>query len=69
MSEPTTPQPINPTRTLNVVIPVAAHRQARVAAAASDLSFKHYIARLLSQAKPFPLDGREHPPEPHHQSN
>ena len=39
---------------LCMTVPEAARRQAKVAAAQSGMPFKHYMTRLMLQAKPVP---------------
>jgi hypothetical protein len=55
-SNPTTELQENPApkhRSLHVIVPNAAHKQAKKAAIDSDMSFQEYITRLLLSAKPF----------------
>lgn len=49
---------------LHVVVPEAAHRQAKVAAAKSGIPFKLYMAKLLMTAEPIGQLGLEAPKEP-----
>ncbi len=41
-------------RALHVLVPEDAHCQARIAAVASRMTFKAFMARLMSEAKPLP---------------
>ena len=49
---------------LHVVVPEAAHRQAKVAAAKSGIPFKTYMAKLLLTAEPIGQLAVEAPKEP-----
>lgn len=49
---PSRPRPVPSTRILHAVIPADAHRQARIAAAASDMRFKEFLTLLLRKAQP-----------------
>ncbi len=53
-----------PVSHLHVVVPVSAHRQARIAAVKSGMSFKLYIARLLLSAEPISDTALEAPTKP-----
>ena len=49
---PSSLRPVPKSRILHAVIPADAHRQARIAAAASDLRFKEFLTVLLRKAQP-----------------
>jgi len=63
-STPTTPHNLDPpiatepkpTRALNVIVPASVHRKARVAAAQSGMPLKDFIARVLEDVTPFPVE-------------
>lgn len=52
VAQTTRPRPVPTTRVLHAIIPADAHRQARIAAAASDMRFKEFLTLLLRKAEP-----------------
>ena len=49
---PSETRPVPKTRVLHAIVPADAHRQARVAAAASELPFREFLTHLLRKAQP-----------------
>ena len=52
--------PSEPMCNLHMLVPVAARRHAKVAAVASGIPFREYVARLLLQANPITATDVEH---------
>ncbi len=49
---PSETRPVPKTRVLHAIVPADAHRQARIAAAASELPFREFLTHLLRKAQP-----------------